>query len=407
MRKIVITTFSDKIMAVTFEEGKPSLINVYDSSVNGSESQVALLGNVYIGRVQNVVKNINSAFIEIAKDVVCYYSLNDNTQHHFLNRKNTDKVCQGDLMLVQVSKEAIKTKAPSVSSQISITGNYIVMSLDQKGEVAVSAKIMDNHFRKNIKERLKPYIEASEGRMSFVIRTAAYKADEEEIIKEAEYMSELEHSMHIRSTSRPAFTCLYKKEEQYVSDIRESKLTENDSIVTDNPEMLENIVSAIPKANDITTLYDDKLLPLYKCYSLEKILHDALNQHVWLKSGAYLVIEPTEALTVIDVNTGKFDGNKKNREDTFLKINLEAAAEICRQLRLRNISGIVIVDFINMENPDNNTALIEFLRTELSKDSVPAFFIEMTKLGLVEITRKKIKRPLHEIFSQNFQKNYT
>lgn len=397
MRKLVITTFSDKITAVTFEEGKPSLINVYDK--NDSDREAALLGNVYIGRVRNVVKNINSAFIEIAKDVVCYYSLDDNTQHHFLNRKNPDKVCQGDLMLVQVSKEAIKTKAPSVSSQISITGNYIVMSLDGKGEVAVSAKIRDNLFRKYIQEKLKPYIDESEGRISFVVRTAAYKVDETEILKEAEYMSGLENSIHVKAISRPAFTCLYKKEEQYVSDIRESKFTAADSIVTDEPKVLENIISGIPKVKDITTLYDDKLLSLYKCYNIEKILHDALNQHVWLKSGAYLIIEPTEALTVIDVNTGKFDGNKKNREDTFLKINLEAAAEICRQLRLRNISGIVIVDFINMESTENNSTLIEFLKTELAKDSIPSFFIEMTKLGLVEITRKKIKKPLYEVFS--------
>ena len=259
MRKIVITTFSDKITAVTFEEGRPSLINVYDK--NDSDKEAALLGNVYIGRVQNVVKNINSAFVEIAKDVVCYYSLNDNTQHHFLNRKNTDKVCQGDLMLVQVSKEAIKTKVPSVSSQISITGNYIVMSLDDKGEVAVSAKIRDNHFRKNIQEKLKPYIEASEGRMSFVVRTAAYKSDENELLKEAEYMSGLEQSIHIKSTSRPAFTCLYRKEEQYVADIREYKLTNSDSIVSDEPELLENITSGVPRLKDITSLYEDKRLP--------------------------------------------------------------------------------------------------------------------------------------------------
>ncbi len=400
MRKYVITTLYDKITAVTFEEGKPSLINVYDK--NGSDSGAALLGNVYIGRVQNVVKNINSAFIEIAKDVVCYYSLTDNTQHHFLNRKNTDKVCQGDLMLVQVSKEAIKTKAPSVSSQISITGNYLVMSLDGKGEVAVSAKIRDNHYRKDIHERLLVYIEKAEKRMSLVVRTAAYEADESEIIKEAEYMSELEQSIHIKSTSRPAFTCLYKKEEQYVSDIRESKFTDGDSIVTDDAQILENITAGVPAAKNIAKLYDDKLLPLYKCYSLEKVLNDALNPHVWLKSGAYLIIEPTEALTVIDVNTGKFDGNKKNREETFLKINLEAAAEICRQLKLRNISGIVIVDFINMENPEHNQTVINFLKAELSKDCVPSFFIEMTKLGLVEITRKKIKKPLYENFSRIF-----
>ncbi len=406
MKKYVITTLKDRIAAVTFEEDKPSIINVYENAGEsigtGTDNGAVLLGNVYIGRVQNVVKNINSAFIEIAKDVVCYYSLTDNTQHHFLNRKNTDKVCQGDLMLVQVSREAVKTKVPSLTSDISITGNYVVMSLDGKGEVAVSAKIRDNSFRKAIQSRLKPVVEKNEGRMSLVVRTAAYEASESEVLAEAEYMSGVEESIHIRSTSRPAFTCLYKKEEQYICDIRESKLTSDDRIISDDEELLNNIVEHIPSAGKIVSLYYDKLLPLYKCYNLEKIINDALSPKVWLKSGAYLVIEPTEALTVIDVNTGKFDGNKKNREDTFLKINLEAAGQICRQIKLRNISGIIIVDFINMENPDNNTELINFLKNELSKDQVPSFFIEMTKLGLVEITRKKIKKPLHESFSRTF-----
>lgn len=402
MKKYVITTLKDKITAITFEEDKPSLINVYENvgSDAGADTDkdAVLLGNVYIGRVQNVVKNINSAFIEIAKDVVCYYSLTDNTQHHFLNRKNTDKVCQGDLMLVQVSKEAIKTKAPSLTSDISITGNYIVMSLDGKGEVAVSAKLKDNAFRKAIHAKLMPLVESAEGRMSLIVRTAAYNASEDEVLAEAEYMTGIEESIHIKANCRPAFTCLYKKEEQYICDIRENKLTDEDRIISDNEEILNNIAEHIPSAKNIISLYDDKLLPLYKCYSFEKIISDALSPRVWLKSGAYLIIEPTETLTVIDVNTGKFDGNKKNREDTFLKINLEAAGQICRQLKLRNMSGIIIVDFINMENPENNETLINFLKAELSKDSVPSFFIEMTKLGLVEITRKKIKKPLHESF---------
>lgn len=301
-------------------------------------------------------------------------------------------------MLVQVSREAVKTKAPSLTSDISITGNYVVMSLDGKGEVAVSAKIKDNAFRKAIHAKLKPLVESAEGRMSLIVRTAAYDASESEILAEAEYMTGIEENIHIKADCRPAFTCLYKKEEQYICDIRESKLTDADRIISDNEEILSNIAEHIPSAKNIISLYDDKLLPLYKCYGFEKIISDALSPRVWLKSGAYLIIEPTEALTVIDVNTGKFDGNKKNREDTFLKINLEAAGQICRQLRLRNMSGIIIVDFINMENPENNEALINFLKTELSKDSVPSFFIEMTKLGLVEITRKKIKKPLHESF---------
>ena len=297
MKKYVITTLKDKITAITFEEDKPSLINVYENAGidagADTDKDAVLLGNVYIGRVQNVVKNINSAFIEIAKDVVFYYSLTDNTQHHFLNRKNTDKVCQGDLMLVQVSREAVKTKAPSLTSDISITGNYVVMSLDGKGEVAVSAKIKDNAFRKAIHAKLKPLVESAEGRISLIVRTAAFDASESEIFAEAEYMTGIEENIHIKADCRPAFTCLYKKEEQYICDIRESKLTDADRIISDNEEILSNIAEHIPSAKNIISLYDDKLLPLYKCYGFEKIISDALSPRVWLKSGAYLIIEPT------------------------------------------------------------------------------------------------------------------
>lgn len=393
-KKYVITTLDNYTTAVIFEEGKPTLINMYD------KEEEALLGNVYIGRVKDVVKNINSAFVQIDKDRVCYYSLTDNTHHNFLNRKNTDKVCQGDLMLVQVSKEAVKSKVPSLTSDISITGNYVVMSFDGRGQVAVSAKIKDEAFRSSIHEKLIPLVKEAGKRISLVVRTAAYTADIADVLKEADSMAQLEAEINTKSTSRPAFTCLYKKEDAYIADLRECKLTEEDIIITDEPEILDNIIRFLPGYRCIIRLYDDKLLPLYKCYDFEKIIREAVNPHVWLKSGAYLIIEPTEALTVIDVNTGKFDGNKKNREDTFLKINMEAATEICRQLKLRNISGIVIVDFINMESEENNALLINHINEELAKDNVPAFYIEMTKLGLVEITRKKIKRPLHEVLKK-------
>lgn len=393
-KKYIITTLDNYTTAVIFEEDKPELINMYD------KEEEALLGNVYIGRVKDVVKNINSAFVQIDKDRVCYYSLTDNTHHNFLNRKNTDKVCQGDLMLVQVSKEAIKSKVPSLTSDISITGNYVVMSFDGKGKVAVSSKIKDEDFRRSIHEKLIPLVKEAERRISFVVRTAAYNADISAVLDEACHMVKLEAEINTKAFSRPAFTCLYKKEDAYISDLRECKLTNEDIIITDKPEILDNILRLLPAYGNVVRLYDDKLLPLYKCYDFEKIIREALNPHVWLKSGAYLIIEPTEALTVIDVNTGKFDGNRKNREDTFLKINMEAATEICRQLRLRNISGIVIIDFINMESEENNALLIEHIKAELANDNVPAYFIEMTKLGLVEITRKKIKRPLHEVLKK-------
>lgn len=406
MRKYIITTLSNYIIAIVFEEDKPVLIHAYD------KEEEALLGNVYVGRVRDLVKNINSAFVEIGPDKVCYYSLNDNTRHIFLNRKNTDKVCQGDLLLVQVSKEAMKTKAPSVSSDISFTGNYIVLALDGKGEVGISSKIKDTEYKNRLRSLLTPLVSEGEGRFSLVVRTAAYGADFDEVIREAAKWCAMAKELLLKSVCRPAFTCLYRKEPEYISDLREEKLAGGDRIVTDLPEICEEIRERLLVEDSLRTgkadreggrklptleLYTDSLLPLYKLYSFEKHIKEALQPRVWLKSGAYLVIEPTEALTVIDVNTGKFDGNKKDREETFFKINLEAAAEIGRQLRLRNISGIIVVDFVNLEKEEHQKMLIRQVRQITEKDRVPTFYIEMTKLGLIELTRKKIKRNLREI----------
>ena len=149
---------------------------------------------------------------------------------------------------------------------------------------------------------------------------------------------------------------------------------------------------------DRLTLYEDSLLPLSKLYSLETAFGKALGKNVWLKSGGYLVIEPTEAMTVIDVNTGKYSG-RKNMQDTICRINMEAADEIGRQLRLRNLSGIIIVDFINQEKAEAGR-LLEFFRECCKKDTVPVRVVDMTPLGLVEITRKKVRRPLAELIRE-------
>lgn len=150
--------------------------------------------------------------------------------------------------------------------------------------------------------------------------------------------------------------------------------------------------------------YQDPLLPLIKLYKLEAALEEALERRVWLKSGGYLVIEPTEALTVVDVNTGKYSG-KKNAEDTILKINLEAAAGTARQLCLRNLSGIIIVDFIDMAREEHKQQLLTALEEELKKDPVKTVLVDMTKLGLVEITRKKVRKPLHEVYGRGVKPN--
>ena len=181
--------------------------------------------------------------------------------------------------------------------------------------------------------------------------------------------------------------------------VRLQNLYSNDAkrIITDDQTLFDEIYAYLSQYQKEDTgkleLYHDRLLPMQKLYSLEKQLALAFSEKVWLKSGGYLVIQPTEALTSIDVNTGKYDGGK-NQEASFLKINREAAIEIAHQLRLRNLSGIIIVDFINMKQKESVRELLTLLDGELKKDPVPTKLIDMTKLSLVEITRMKREKPL-------------
>lgn len=176
-------------------------------------------------------------------------------------------------------------------------------------------------------------------------------------------------------------------------------VSEFSEIVTDDqslyPQIEEYLKAHLPETS--LRLYEDSLLSLSKLYSLDSRVEEALNVHVWLKSGGYLMIQPTEALTVIDVNSGKYEGRK---EDAFLKVNLEAAEEIARQIRLRNLSGIIIVDFINMEESKSRVAVMECLKENVRRDKVKTVVVDMTPLGLVEITRKKITKPLREALSE-------
>ena len=176
-----------------------------------------------------------------------------------------------------------------------------------------------------------------------------------------------------------------------------------EEIVTDDPQIYLNLQELLhmERTLDISLLrfYEDSLLPLYKLYRLETALEEIASEKVWLKSGGYLVIQQTEAFVSIDVNSGKFAGKKK-AEETYRKINLEAAAQIARQLRLRNLSGIILIDFINMDNSDHKEELLHVLQKYLRKDPVKGVVVDMTKLNIVEVTRKKVRRPLFEDLSE-------
>lgn len=385
MKKALVTRYKNKILYMLLEDNKEVEVDVYDND------EELIYNNIYVARVKDVVPNINSAFLEIAPGKVCYFSL-DEKNVLFLNRKNTTKVCEGDLILVQVVKDAVKTKAAVVSCEINLSGKYVVLTVGKGGFIGVSHKIADKERVTHIKQLVSSYVTEEYG---LVVRTDAEYAADEDILAEINSLTqEYKNILKIAGT-RTAFTLIKKNESPLRLNLNNAHLEDGDEIVTDDVEIYNEILAE--NSNAEVRLYEDKEISLMRAYSIETRIDKILSKNVWLKNGGYLVIEPTEALTVIDVNTGKFDGKEKDREETFLKINLEASKEIARQLRLRNISGIILVDFINMKNSDNRKILISDLEKQLYKDRIPTRFVDFTKLGLAEVTRQKKKKPVYEL----------
>lgn len=390
MKQFVFTEWNKKKLGILFEDGKAMEIRCYEAD--------SILGNVYRARVSNLSPNINAAFVDIKKGESCYLSMDD---YH------GEKLKVGDLVTVQVVRDKIKTKRYAVTTDISLQGDYAVTTLF--APVGVSSKITDSARKKELKTLMQNLLIAeqdaqfylAEGnvaeierikKLTFggIIRTQAEHAEDAAITREIEGQARLLYSIMKKSEYATQYTCLYHTEVEYIKDIRRMHALQDVEIVTDIPEVTEAI-SEIP-------LYTDEYTLTLR-YSLASLLEKTLSKRAYLKSGAYLVIEPTEAMTVIDVNSGK-SIKGKNAEEQFLKINIEAAKEIARQLRLRNISGIVMIDFINMKEESHNHELMKNLVEYVRTDPVRTTVVDMTKLGLVELTRQKGKRALHEVFSE-------
>ena len=405
--KCVITRVHDRLISAEFQDSKCCDLHVFEES--------SIVNNIYVGRVENVVKNINSAFIEIQKGVKCYYSLEDNKKHIFLNRKNSDKVNIGDLMLVQVIREPIKTKPATATSKIAMNGRYLVISSDIKG-IAISAKVKKNEHCRELRdifnEHMEQWLADCNREFGFILRTNSANADIQDVLGEADSLMKQFCDILSKAEFAKAFTLMYKAPAGYIDKIKGIRGNSATEIITDDPDIYEEINMALSNQNASSSctaalaastitarLYSDNLLSLQSLYSLETEISRALAKKVWLKSGGYIVIEQTEALTVIDVNTGKQVSKKSGvdaKESTVAKANMEAAREIARQMRLRNLSGIIIVDFINMEDDKNNSELMSCLRNLLRHDTLQSSVIDITKLGLVEMTRKKSGKSLYE-----------
>lgn len=408
MNKLIVTRLRGRILSALMSDSRCRSLSLEP------EESGSLLGNIYIGKVKNIVKNINAAFIDLGGGKTGYYSLSENREHRFTSplaaagAQEGRALRQGDEIIVQVSRDAVKTKDPVLSSNLNLTGKYSVVTLG-KTQIGFSTKITDPVWKEEVKEYLLALKEDT-GRTGFgvIVRTNAKETTKEVIGGEVLALIQRMDELLAKAESRTCFTLLEGAEPSFILSLRDTYAGSLQSVITDDKICYEEMRRYLDKNQkaDLEKLqfYQDPLLPLIKLYKLEAALEEAVERRVWLKSGGYLVIEPTEALTVIDVNTGKYSG-KKNAEDTILKINLEAAAETARQLCLRNLSGIIIVDFIDMAREEHKQQLLTALEEELKKDPVKTVLVDMTKLGLVEITRKKVRKPLHEVYGRGVKQN--
>lgn len=390
-RKILMTKEQGCVWTYLLEEDE--IVEIHCTPQCESDKTPVALGNIYIGRVDNIVANIGAAFIDIG-GINCYYDLSQAKHAIFTHKAGKKALCIGDELVVQISKEAVKTKAPTVSSNISFTGRYAVLTSGNT-RIGASAKIPRSQ-RDIYKERLQSMKNEEYG---IIVRTNAKEADFETVLEEIhELQRKYEHLREIASY-RTCFSCLAAAEAPYITDLKNVYAEEPYEVVTDDHQLFKEVEEYFhreqPEQVEQLRLYEDPMLPMSKLYNLQAVLERALNERVWLKHGGYLVIQPTEALTVVDVNSGKCIAGKKT-EETYLKINLEAAKEIAKQLRLRNLSGIIIVDFINLEEEENRQQLLKEFRKCLLEDPIQATVADVTALQLVEVTRKKVRKPLYE-----------
>ena len=363
-----------------------------------SDQEKSILGNIYTGQVENIASNIQAAFVQIEPGKRCYYPLAEAQRAVFsAGRKGNGPLRPGDELLVQVSRDAMKGKLPALTSNLNFTGRYLVLTTGDK-KFGLSSKLSQED-RHRLSGWLKEEAERPDKEFGIIVRTNAADASKEEILKELEWLKGRYHKAVVQGRNRTCFSLVLETEPFYVAAVRDAYGRDLDEIITDVPEIREMILGYLEEISselkEKLRFYQDKLLPLYKLYRVETALDAIQKEKVWLNSGGFLVIQQTEAFVSIDVNSGKYTGKKK-MEETFRKINLEAAAEISRQLRLRNLSGIILIDFINMENPDHRDELFHVLQKLLRKDPIKSRAIDITPLHILEMTRKKVRRPVIE-----------
>ncbi len=400
---LLIIERNEQTLSLLYQDNRLVQVKVHEDNCKkqnnkaGEDKSSSLpLHAIYIGKVKNVVPSIDAAFVEIEKGKMGFLPMKQVKNPIIVNREYDGRIVAGDEILVQIEKEGIKTKDPGLTCNLSFTGKYCVLTTG-KQSVGFSTKL-DNQTKLFWKQQLEEWNVdevLSKENVGLVVRTNVAGLIEPEVLhNELETLIEMKCKVLDSVHYRTCFSCLYQPMEGYLEDIRDAYDDSFDKIVTNNEMYYQRIRETFPTMENVE-LYQDTRIPLEKLYSVETRLKEALDERVWMKSGAYLVIQQTEALTVIDVNSGKIQ--KKNpKDDIYFEINKEAAGEIALQMKLRNLSGIIIIDFINQNTKEQDKEILAYLSGLVKKDSVKTNVVDMTPLGLVEVTRKKIHKSLKE-----------
>jgi len=408
-----------KTILVSAERGE-TRVAVLEAKQKGGKSNVAelyierrgrrsIVGNIYKGKVDNVLPGMEAAFVDIGLERNGFLHVDEiltpdgeqaPRRGRGGGRRINELIKPGQEILVQVVKDPLKTKGARLSMNASIAGRYLVYAPSGSG-VGVSRRLADKE-----RDRLRKMVDRTyKGPGGLIVRTAAHGAKKADFVREISYLQKLNEVLERRSESSKAPALVFQEADLSIRVLRDVFLSEFEKAIIDSPKQYERVTNffqrTAPELVDGVELYEGKK-PLLEKWKVDEEIESTLNRRVDLPSGGYLIIDYTEALTVIDVNSGSFTGRGKGGlEETITKVNTEAAEEAVRQLRLRDIGGIIVIDFIDMARASNRDKVLKTMRKALDTDKSKSYVVEVSPLGLVEMTRQNVTDGVREILTEH------
>ena len=368
------------------------------------EARRGLVGNIYLGKVIRVLPGMQAAFVDIGLEKAAFLHAADINTRLMTNQDDNENeqipdirtlVHEGQFLMVQVVKDPLGTKGARLTTDITIASRYLVL-MPNASHAGVSQRIEDVEERTRLKDIVSPYCDDEHG---FIVRTAAEGAGEQELKHDADFLRRVWHKVKERKQRKQIKQAVYQDLALAFRVLRDFVGIELERIRIDSKLYFEQLAEFtqefVPELTPVLEYYPGER-PIFDLFDVESEIQRALHRKIELKSGGYLIIDQTEAMTTIDINTGAFVGHR-NLEETIFNTNIEATQSIARQLRLRNLGGIIIIDFIDMTNDDHKRRVLNSLEMALAKDNVKFSISGFSKLGLVEMTRKRTRESLEHI----------